>query len=122
MNTITDLSFYLLAVPIVLLAGMAKGGLGPGVAAISVPVLSFVIDPVQAAAIMLPILCTMDIFAVHQFRKQFSAYHLAILLPAGIAGIVVASLLMGYLGPAFRSKTRRILVNAQPVLPGKCSC
>ena len=99
MNIITDFSFYLLAVPIVLLAGMAKGGLGPGMVAISVPVLSFVIDPVRAAAIMLPILCIMDILAVYHFRKQFSACHLAILLPAGVTGIVIASLLMGYLRP-----------------------
>lgn len=99
MHIITDPVFYIFAVPIVLLAGMAKGGLGPGIVAISVPVLSFVMDPVQAAAIMLPILCIMDIFAVWQFRRQASAYHLAILLPAGVAGIICASLLMGHLPP-----------------------
>lgn len=77
--------------------GMAKGGLGPAVGSIAVPFLALVIDPVQAAAIMLPILCVMDVFAVWNFRKSFSSYHLAILLPAGISGIVLASLLMGYL-------------------------
>lgn len=99
MNVITDPSFYMLAVPVVLLYGMAKGGLGPAVGAISVPIMSFVISPVQAAAIMLPILCVMDIFAVWSFRRSFSIYHLTILLPAGITGIVFASLLMGYLPP-----------------------
>lgn len=99
MNIITDPIFYMLAIPVVLLSGMAKGGLGPLIVAIAVPVLSFVIEPVQAAAIMLPILCIMDIFAVRQFRGQFSRYHLAILLPSGVAGIIIASLLMGYLPP-----------------------
>lgn len=99
MNIITDPTFYMLAVPIVLLFGMAKGGLGPGVGAICVPILSFVMEPAQAAAIMLPILCVMDILAVYHFRKHFDIQHLVILLPAGITGIVIASLLMGHLPP-----------------------
>lgn len=99
MNIITDPFFYMLAVPVVLLYGMAKGGLGPALGAISVPIMSLVITPVQAAAIMLPILCVMDIFAVWSFRRSYSVYHLAILLPAGVSGIVLASLLMGYLPP-----------------------
>jgi len=99
MDIITDVHFYMLAVPVVLLYGMAKGGLGPAIGSISVPLLSFVINPVQAAAIILPILCVMDIFAVWSFRKSFSMYHLGILIPAGILGIILASLMMGYLPP-----------------------
>lgn len=99
MHIIPDPSFYLLAIPVVILYGMAKGGLGPAVGAICVPLLSFVINPVQSAAILLPILCVMDIFAVWNFRKHFDLHHLVILLPAGISGIVIASLLMGHLPP-----------------------
>lgn len=89
----------MLAIPVILLYGMAKGGLGPAIGAISVPIMSFVISPVQAAAIMLPILCVMDIFAVWSFRRSYSVKHLIILLPAGISGIVLAWQLMGYLPP-----------------------
>jgi len=96
---ITDPYFYLLAIPAVLLYGMAKGGLGPGVGALVVPLLALVISPVQAAAIMLPILCVMDIFAVLKFRGRFSLQHLKIMVPAGIVGIIIASLLMGHLPP-----------------------
>ncbi len=99
MNIISDPIFYYVAVPVILLFGMGKGGLGPGIGAIAVPTLSFVMHPVQAAAILLPILCVMDIFAVLKFRKSFSSYHLRLLLPGGVVGIVVASLLMGSLGP-----------------------
>lgn len=97
MNIITDPQFYLAAVPVVLLYGMGKGGLGPGVGSIAVPALSFVVPPLQAAAILLPILCIMDILAVWRFRKSFSSYHLSLMLPAGIVGIILASLLMGTL-------------------------
>ncbi len=97
MPIITDPYFYLIAVPAVLLYGMAKGGLGPSVGAIVVPAMSLVISPVQAAAIMLPILCVMDIFAIWNFRKAFDTHHLKILIPAGIVGIIISSLLMGRL-------------------------
>ncbi|MBN2040101.1 MAG: sulfite exporter TauE/SafE family protein [Spirochaetes bacterium] len=97
MEIITDPFFYMIAVPAVLLYGMAKGGLGPGPAAVVVPLMSLVIAPVRAAAIMLPILCVMDLFAVWNFRKSFDRRHLRILLPAGVAGIIIASFLMGYL-------------------------
>lgn len=95
MHIITDPSFYFVAVPVVLLAGMSKGGLGPAVTAIAVPALSFVINPIQAAAVLLPILCVMDLLAVVKFRRSFSVYHLTFLLPAGVAGIVLATWLLG---------------------------
>lgn len=93
-NIIQDPIFYMLAIPLVVLFGMGKGGLGPGIVTIAVPVLSFVIHPVQAAAILLPILCLADLFAVYHFRKTFAVHHLKILIPAGIAGIFIAFLIM----------------------------
>ncbi|MDX2481142.1 MAG: sulfite exporter TauE/SafE family protein [Desulfuromusa sp.] len=97
MSFITDPYFYLIAIPAVLLYGMAKGGLGPGIGALVVPSLALVISPVQAAAIMLPILCVMDIFAVHRFRGQYDRKQLNILVPSAIVGIIIASLFMGHM-------------------------
>lgn len=97
MNIITDPLFYVLAVPLVLLFGMGKGGLGPGLGTLSVPILSFVISPIEAAAIILPILCVADIFAVYHFRRHFDRGHLKILIPAGIVGIIVAAIFMSQL-------------------------
>lgn len=97
MNIITDPAFYLVAVPVVLLFGMGKGGLGPGVVTLAVPILSFVIHPVQAAAILLPILCLADLFAIYHFRRHYDIRHLKILIPAGLVGIAIASVLMGQL-------------------------
>ena len=94
---ITDPWFYLCAVPAVLLYGMSKGGLGSGSAILAVPILTLAIDPVRAAAIMLPILCVMDLFAIWRFRQQFDPAQLRIMLPAGIAGVAIASLSLGRL-------------------------
>lgn len=61
---ITDPWFYAVAVPAVLLFGISKGGFGGGLGVAAVPLMALVISPLQAAAIMLPILCVMDIVAV----------------------------------------------------------
>lgn len=106
MNIITDPLFYILAIPVVLLFGIGKGGLGPGLGTLAVPVLSFVIYPVQAAAIILPILCVADLFAVYHFRRHFDSHHLKILIPAGLVGICIASILMSQLN----RDTTRILI------------
>jgi len=87
MTLISDPNFYLIAIPAVLLYGMGKGGLGPGAGAVVVPALSMVISPVQAAAIMLPILCVMDIFAVRTFRRKYDLEQLKVLVPGALVGI-----------------------------------
>ena len=45
---VSDPLFYIVAVPAVLLYGMAKGGLGGAAGAIAVPMMALAIDPVQA--------------------------------------------------------------------------
>ncbi len=96
-SLITDPYFYAIAIPAVMLYGMGKGGMGPGAGAVVVPLLSLVISPVQAAAIMLPILCVMDIFAIHTFRRRYDREQLKILVPAALVGIVVGVATMNLL-------------------------
>ena len=50
-----DPAFYLLAIPAVLLVGLAKGGFS-GMGALGMPLLALAMDPIQAAGILLPIL------------------------------------------------------------------
>ncbi|ODA34526.1 hypothetical protein A8L45_06030 [Veronia pacifica] len=74
MNTITamivtDPFFYLAAVPAVLIYGIGKGGLGGALGVVAVPMMSLSLPVQQAAAILLPSLLVMDIFAVkHHYR------------------------------------------------------
>lgn len=84
--------FFLLAVPVVLLTGISKGGFAGGLGTLAVPVLTLMVDPRLAAAIMLPILCTMDIFTVWQYRRNWDARSLKILIPGAILGIVIGGL------------------------------
>ncbi len=87
-----DLSFFLLAIPVVLLTGISKGGFAGGLGTLAVPLLALMIDPRQAAAIMLPILCLMDLFGAWAYRHQWDATNLKLLLPGAIFGIVCGAL------------------------------
>lgn len=92
-----SLAFYPVAVIAILLAGVSKGGFGAAAGGLAVPVLSLVIAPPEAAGIMLPLLCAMDIFSVRAWRGRWSVRHLYILLPGVLVGIVVGSLVFGIL-------------------------
>jgi uncharacterized protein len=88
---IEDPIFYLLAVPAVVLLGFSKGGLS-GVGSLSLPLMVLVIDPVQAAAIMLPILIAQDIVGVWSFRRHLDWYVLGWTLPGATLGVLIGYL------------------------------
>lgn len=97
---ITDPLFYLCAIPAVLLYGIAKGGFGGNIAILSVPLMSLVMPPQQAAAILLPILCTMDLVALRTFRGRWSGPNLKIIIPAALVGTVLAWLTFRWMSDA----------------------
>ncbi len=94
---ITDWSFYAVAIPAILIAGISKGGFGAGLGVVTVPLMALAISPVQAAAIMLPLLCVMDWVGVWAYRGVWDKANLKIVLPAGIIGIVIGALSFGLL-------------------------
>ena len=88
---IQDPIFYLLAAPAVILLGFSKGGLA-GVGSLALPLMVLVIDPVQAAAILLPILIAQDIVGVWSFRRNLDWYVLGWTLPGATVGILIGYL------------------------------
>jgi uncharacterized membrane protein YfcA len=105
---VSDPLFYVLAVPIVLLVGAGKGGFGGGIGLVAVPALSLVIPLAQAAGILLPVLCVMDLFALAAYRGQYSAVNLRRLLPPALVGIGMGGLAFGTLD----ERWLRIIVGA----------
>jgi len=86
---IQDWLFYLAAVPAVLLVGLSKGGFGGGLSLISLPAMALVISPIQAAAIMLPILILMDVIGLVAWRGVYDRRSLLILTPAAVIGVAI---------------------------------
>ena len=84
--------FYAVAIPAVILLGLAKGGFA-GVGAIAMPLLALVISPVQAAAIVLPVLIVQDVVGVSAFRRNLDRDVLKLLIPWAAVGIVAGYLL-----------------------------
>ena len=88
--------FYAAAGVAVVLSGISKGGLGAA-GGLMVPIMSLTISPVQAAAIALPILLTMDVVGVYAYRNDWDRRQIAILLPAGILGLALGWATFRYL-------------------------
>jgi uncharacterized membrane protein YfcA len=85
---ILDWHFYALAIPAVILLGLAKGGFA-GMGALSLPLLAFAIDPVRAAAITLPVLIVQDVVGVWAFRRTVDWRLLGWMLPGAVVGILL---------------------------------
>jgi len=92
--------FFLVAIPAILITGISKGGFGGGLGIVSVPLMALAISPIQAAAIMLPILCLMDLTALWHFRGKADWQQLRILLPAAVVGIALGALGFQYMSEA----------------------
>ena len=97
---ITDPVFYAVAIPAVILVGLAKGGFAGALAMLGVPLMALVISPVQAAGILLPILIAMDVFALWSYRGVYHLKNLKILIPAALVGIGIGYLTAAYVSEA----------------------
>jgi uncharacterized protein len=82
----TDAASISAALIAVVILGLAKGGLG-GVGMLVVPVMALVISPVQAAAIVLPLLIVSDIISLWTWRGAWDRRTLALMLPGAMIGI-----------------------------------
>jgi uncharacterized membrane protein YfcA len=88
-NMPIDTTFYLVAIPAVILVGMSKGGMGDALGLLGVPILAFVVPPAQAAAILLPILICMDVASLWMWRKHNNARLVKMMVPGALLGIAI---------------------------------
>ena len=96
---ITDPAFYAIGVPAVLLMGLSKSGFLGGFGSMATPLLALVVPVPQAAAIMLPLLLVMDALGLQQLWRERDRALLRLLMPAGLLGTVVGTVLFGVLAP-----------------------
>ena len=99
MTIITDPLFYVLAVPAVVALGLSKGGFA-GVGQMATPMLALIMPPLEAAAIMLPIMILQDAIAAWVYRKDWSGRILAIIVPGAIIGVGCGWLLAAHISDA----------------------
>lgn len=95
----SDPIFWLFAAIAVTCFGFAKGGFA-GIGMAATPFLALVIPPLEAAAIILPILLMQDAISVWAFRREWDRWNLQVLLIGATIGIGVAWALAAYVPDA----------------------
>lgn len=89
MSIITDPLFYLVAVPALIALGLSKGGFA-GVGAIATPLTALYLPPLEAAALILPVLIVQDVISVWWYRRDFDPWNLKVMLPGALVGMSFA--------------------------------
>jgi hypothetical protein len=102
MNLLADPYFWLAAVPATLFIGFGKGGF-VGIATLATPLLTLVMPPVTAAAVLLPILIVQDFVAIAAFRKVINWPIVVRMLAGAFIGILLATIWAAQV-PAFAVK------------------
>ncbi|WP_252179030.1 sulfite exporter TauE/SafE family protein [Endozoicomonas sp. 4G] len=87
MLSLPELPFFITAIPAIIVTGLGKGGMGSALGMIAVPLMSLSMPPVQAAAILLPLLLVMDGFAIWGWRRHVDWRVLKIIIFPGLLGI-----------------------------------
>jgi len=86
---IIDPLFYILAAPAIVFLGIGKGGFA-GVGMVSTPLLALYLPPLQAAAILLPIILCQDVISIWTYRRDWDAWNVKVLSVGAVIGIGVA--------------------------------
>lgn len=108
----SDPAFLAAAFVAVLLVGLAKGGFS-GIGMAATPLLALTMPPLQALAILLPILIVQDVVSLWWYRRDWDGWNLKVMLPGAVIGVGIAwavgsvvpddavRLLIGVIGVAF---------------------
>jgi uncharacterized membrane protein YfcA len=96
---ITDPIFYSLALPAVVILGLSKGGFA-GVGMVAAPLLALYLPPLQAAAILLPILIVQDVISVWTYRHDWDAWNVKVLSVGAVIGLGAAWLVAAHVSDA----------------------
>lgn len=94
-----DWPFFVTGALVVFFTGVSKSGFAGGFSALGVPALSLFVLPQTAAAIMLPILCLIDVANIWHYRRDWDRRLLTWLIPAAITGIVIGALTFRHVDP-----------------------
>ena len=89
--------FWVLAVLAVLAFSISKAGFGGAMGSLSVPILIFVLPPIQALGVLLPLFLITDVWVVYIWRNMLEKRILLVMCAFGIIGQIVGWLLFDYL-------------------------
>lgn len=80
------------AIAAVLLLGIAKAGFAGGMGMLATPLVAMTVGVAQAAAVLLPLLITIDILALFYYRRDFDRRSMKVLIPGCLLGVIAGTL------------------------------
>ncbi len=95
MTVITDPLFYVVAIPAVMFLGLSKGGFS-SVGMMATPLVAVVMGPLEAAALLLPIILIQDAVSVWVYRRTWDPWNLKVMIPGCVIGVGAAWLLAAH--------------------------
>lgn len=93
------LTFFALAIPAVVFAGISKGGFGSGAAFAATPLLALILDPGAAIGLMLPLLMLMDVTALRPYWGRWDRDAALALTVGAVPGVILGGLLYKVTNP-----------------------
>ena len=88
-----DLTFFLVAGPAVLFAGISKGGFGSGAAFASASILALVVEPGLALGVMLPLLMLIDVSTLKPYWRKWDVQATWLLVLGALPGVALGAAL-----------------------------
>lgn len=107
-----DLSFFAIAIPAVIFAGISKGGFAGGAAFAATPLLALILPPGESIGLMLPLLMLMDVAALKPYWKKWDGPSALAMILGAIPGIALAALVYRFTDP----DVFRLLIGLMAVL------
>lgn len=88
-----DLTFFLIAGPAVIFAGISKGGFGSGAAFAAASILALVVEPGLALGVMLPLLMLIDVSTLRPYWGKWDAQASLLLILGAVPGVALGAAL-----------------------------
>jgi len=111
---VLDTSFFAVAGPAVVFAGISKGGFGSGAAFAAASILALVVEPGLALGVMLPMLMLIDLATLKPYWKKWSWPDAKLLILGGVPGDPVGWIANARLGRGRCRLCRRLHQLCQP--------
>jgi uncharacterized membrane protein YfcA len=92
---ISDPVFYYAAIPAVILLGLSKGGFA-SIGMTATPLLALYLPPLEAAALLLPVLVSQDLISIYVYRHDWDASNLKVLMPGAVIGMACGWLIASH--------------------------
>ena len=86
-----DFTFFAIAGPAVLFAGISKGGFGSGAAFAAASILALVVEPGLALGVMLPLLMLIDLASLRPYWGEWRWREARLMILGGVPGVAIGA-------------------------------